>query len=149
MFKKHLKEINFHVDLFSQMPILTFFTRIYFCSCQICEIDINQYCACKCHYFSHVEHTDIILELRFSIPKTKDILTVFNYKHETFIYYLKLSDKENESLLVCFYKFWLKPCQIMILIKISWFNFRRQGKNTNFVDIIFWRFAKKLENCEN
>ena len=38
------------------------------------EIDINQYRACKCNYFSHVEHTDIILEICSSIPKTKDIL---------------------------------------------------------------------------
>ena len=38
------------------------------------EIDINQYRACKCNYFSHVKHTDIILEICFSISKTKDIL---------------------------------------------------------------------------
>ena len=38
------------------------------------EIDISQYRACKCNYFSYVKHTDIILEICFSIPKTKDIL---------------------------------------------------------------------------
>ena len=47
------------------------------CSCyceETKEIDINQYRACKCNYFSHLKHTDIILEICFSIPKTKDIL---------------------------------------------------------------------------
>ena len=62
------------MDLFSRMSILTFFTRICFCGCQICEIDINQYCACKCNHFSHVKHTDLIHELCFSIRKTRDIL---------------------------------------------------------------------------
>ena len=38
------------------------------------EIDINQYCACKCNYFSHVKDIDRTLEICFSTPKTKDIL---------------------------------------------------------------------------
>ena len=38
------------------------------------EIDVNQYRACKCNYFSHVKQTYIILEICFTISKTKYIL---------------------------------------------------------------------------
>ena len=67
----------YYKDLFLRLPNI--------CSCY-CEetktsfkitkagIDINQCRACKCNYFCQAKHTNIILEICFSIPKTKDIL---------------------------------------------------------------------------
>ena len=67
----------FHEELFSRLPNMC----SYYCeetknSFKIteAEIDINQYCAWKCNYFSHVKDIDRTLEICFSIPKTKDIL---------------------------------------------------------------------------
>ena len=69
----------FHENLFSRLPNMCLCyceeTKISF---KITETEIdnnqNQYRACKCNYFSHVKHSDMILEICFSIPKTKDIL---------------------------------------------------------------------------
>ena len=54
--------------------------------------DTNQHRACKYNYFSHVKNTDIVLEIYFSMPITR-YLTVFNYKHVAYHYYIKSSDK--------------------------------------------------------
>ena len=54
--------------------------------------DTNQHRSCKYNYFSHVKNTDIVLEIYFSMPITR-YLTVFNYKHVAYHYYIKSSDK--------------------------------------------------------
>ena len=83
-------------------------------------IDTNQHRAYN--YFSHVNHTDIVLEICFSIPITR-YLRVFNYKHVAYHYYVKSFDKKSEGLLGCSsYKIMIVKVKIKNL-RFSWIIF--------------------------